>query len=135
MKLIEVYVGFYAPALRNYQGKVDPRCWLGHCDMWGYTEDETWVFLDPSATGVKMIVTHRYDDVIDAQTARFQLCAQILRLPFEGSFRLPPLSILTCASFVGAFLGTRALFPSTLRKRLLLKGAEVIHEIPERRSC
>ena len=134
MSLVEVYVGFYAPGLRNQHGWVDPRCWFGHCDMWGYTSDSTWVFLDPAATGVKVIVTHHHDDVIDAQQVRFELCSQILRMPFSGSFTIPPFAILTCASFIGSFLGVRALVPATLRRKLLAKGAEVIHEKSEGRS-
>lgn len=134
MSLVEVYVGFYAPAFLNHQGWPDPRCWFGHCDMWAYTSDATWVFLDPSATGVKVIVTHHHDDVIDAQQARFDLCSEILRIPFGGSFLIPPIGIFTCAAFIGAFLGIRALVPSTLRRKLLAKGAEVIHENSEGRS-
>jgi hypothetical protein len=134
MSLVEVYVGFYKPGWRNAEGRVDPRCWLGHCEMWGYTSDQTWVFLDPSGRGVKVVVTHHHDEVIDTQQARFELCDTILRIPYTGTFSVPPLNILTCASFIGAFLGIRALVPGTLRRKLLAKGAEVIHENPQGRS-
>lgn len=134
MSLIEIYVGFYHPGLRNVEGRIDPRCWLGHCEMWAYTADSTWIFLDPAATGVKVVLTHHHDEVMDAQQARFDLCDVILRLPFQGKFTLPPFGVLTCASFIGSFLGVRAFVPGALRRKLLLKGAEVIHENSKGRS-
>lgn len=132
--ILEWFVGFHRPALRNSTGRIDPRVWLGHCEIWGYTKDQTWLFLDPQGAGSMMLITHHHDDVMDQLEARYLLCATILKVPPEGrKFRLPLHGMLTCASMIGHLLGIRALLPSTLKRKLTAKGAEVIHDT-ERRS-
>lgn len=124
----EAYVGFYRPRLRDHEGRIDVRGWLGHCEMWGYTSDGTWLFLDPQARGTRVRITHHFDEVQAHLKFRFQTCDMILRLPVDDpDFRLPLHGMMTCASICGSLVGVRALLPSTLRRRLLAKGAEVIH--------
>jgi hypothetical protein len=132
MNLTTVYFGFHAPGFRNAEGKIDPRCWLGHVEVWGYTEDNTWVFIDPAGAGLKISALHRHDDVLDALTIRMNACACVMRLPGETPrFALPLHGLMTCASVAGQIASVRALLPGTLRAKLLRKGAEIIHEKPE----
>lgn len=127
--IIEWYIGFHAPCLRDINNRISPRHWLGHCEIWGYTEDQTWVFIDPQGEGAKIRVMHRYDDVMDQLEARHAICRLILKMPAtDPKFTLPIYGALTCASFSGHLLGHRALLPSTLRRKLLGNGAKVIHE-------
>ncbi len=132
--ILQWYVGFHRPSLRNATGKIDPRTWFGHCEVWGFTKDQTWLFLDPQGAGTLILVTHHHDDVSDQLEARYSLCSSILVVESAPTrFRIPIHGMTTCASIIGHLLGTRALFPSTLRWKLLAKGARVIHET-ERRS-
>lgn len=133
--MIEWYVGFHRPSLRNLQGRIDPRLWLGHCEIWGYNDDGTWLFLDPQSAGTKVVVTHHYDEVHDQLHARFLICESIVKLPVASpNFRFPLHLPLTCASVCGSMVGVRALLPSGLKRRLLAKGAEVVHGQAEGRS-
>lgn len=132
MKPIEVYFGFYAPALRNSEGRIDPRCWLGHVEAWGYTEDETWFFLDPQGAGFRIWICHRHDEVQEMVAARYGACARVLRVRYQApAFRIPIHGLLTCAAFCGQIVGIRALLPLGLHHRLLREGAEIVYEKPE----
>lgn len=124
----EWFVGFHKPSLRNIEGKIDPTLWFGHCEIWGYTLDETWLFLDPQARGTRITVVHRHDDVLDQLAARHEICATILKFSNPAYFKMPIHGMMTCASICGASLGVRALLPSTLERKLRQRGAEVIHE-------
>ena len=127
--ILEWFIGFHKPTFRNANGQIDPRGWLGHCEIWGYTEDQTWLFIDPQGAGTRVRVMHRYDDVKDQLDARSMLCASILKI--EGGdpdFSFPLHANLTCAALCGHLIGIRALVPATLSRKLRLKGAEVIHE-------
>lgn len=127
--MIEWYVGFHKPSFRDTQGKISFRHWFGHCHIWGYTEHDTYMFLDPQGRGTNIIVTHLYEDVHDQITARFLTCDSILRLQASPpNFAIPIFGIMTCASIVGHMTGHRALLPSTLKRKLLAAGAEVIHD-------
>jgi len=131
----EWYLGFYAPYFRNLEGRIDPRGWFGHCEIWGYTADGTWFFLDPQSKGAHVRIAHAHDDVRDHISARFELCDLILRLPGgDPSFRIPIHGPMTCAAICGSLIGVRALLPATLRHKVLAKGAEVVHGQAERRS-
>lgn len=119
----EWFFGFHKPVLGS------PALWFGHCEAWGWTDDETWLFLDPQGRGVKTYVAHRYDDVAAQIQARIELCDLILVLPAqEVDFRIPIHGPMTCAAICGGLVGIRALLPGTLRRRLLSKGAKVMHE-------
>lgn len=133
--MLEWYVGFHAPSFRDKDGKIAPTLWFGHVEIWGYTVDETWLFFDPQGRSVNIVVTHHHDDVLDHLAARFSTCKTILKLPAESGRKLFPIHMpMTCATVVGHILGIRAFVPSGLRKKLLAKGAEVIHGNPEGRS-
>lgn len=121
-------IGFYKPYLRDTEGRLTIRGIFGHCDIWGFTEDGTWLFIDPQSAGTRVHVAHAHDEVQAQLTARFSLCETIIRIPAsDPNFRIPIFPAMTCASFCGHLLGIRALLPSTLRRKLLAKGAEVIH--------
>lgn len=132
--ILEWFVGFHYGAFRNYQGKIYLQGWFGHVEIWGYTRDDTWLFLDPQASGPIIIVEHRHDDVMDQLNARHALCDLILRLPNERKPLFPLHFPMNCATVVGQIVGVRAFTPRGLRRKLLANGAEVIHENPERRS-
>lgn len=124
--IIEFYIGFYRPAFRNNEGRIDVRGWLGHVEVWGYTEDQTWFFLDPGATGSTVTLIHRYDDVVDRLAALFDLCDLIVKMPpASKKFRVPLHGPMTCAAIVGHMVGLRALFPSTLKRKVLRNGTVV----------
>lgn len=128
MNLATLYFGFHKPGFRNEHGRIDPRCWFGHVEVWGHTEDSDWVFIDPAGAGMTITVLHHHDDVVDALTHRHTFCDSILRLPGQPPcFRLPLHGLMTCASIAGQIASVRALFPCTLKAKLLRKGAEVIH--------
>lgn len=119
----EWFFGFHGPALKS------PALWFGHCEAWGYTDEETWLFLDPQGRGTKIVVTHLFDEVSIQLQARLELCDLILAYrPEPRDFMLPVHGQMTCAAICGSLVGIRALLPSTLRRRLLAKGAEVLHE-------
>jgi hypothetical protein len=127
--MIEWYVGFHRPTLRGLDGKIAPSLWFGHCHIWGYTEHNTYLFLDPRGKGTGITVTHMHEEVTDHLNARFLTCDTIMRLPAtEPNFSFPLFGLMTCASIVGHITGHRALLPSTLGRKLRAAGAEVIHE-------
>jgi hypothetical protein len=139
MKLERVYVGFHKPGFRNAEGQIDPRCWMGHCEAWGYTCDDTWLFLDPAGAGMRVRVMHRYEDVMDHLYDRFARCELILSVPgTDPNFRIPLHGLMTCASVCGQMVGKRALFVGSLKRKLLRNGAEIVHsekpESPQGRS-
>lgn len=121
------FFGFHRPWLRNEDG-FSLRGALGHVEVWGYTVDDTWLFIDPQGKGSIVTVTHHHDDVIAHLSVRHTACETILRFPaVEPVFRLPLHGPMTCASICGHLVGVRALFPATLKRKLLAKGAEVVH--------
>jgi len=128
MNLIEIYFGFY-PRWS------DPRGWFGHCEAWGYTEQDTWLFLDPQSSRFCVTVEHRHDEVMDHLAARFELCETILKMRPDPLRKVIPLhGPMTCASICGHLVGIRALFPATLKRKLLRNGAEVVHGQAKGRS-
>lgn len=133
--ILQWHFGFHRPYLRGLNGRIDARGWLGHCEAWGYTEDDTWLFIDPQGVGTKVRVMHRHDEVMAQLEARFALCDQILRMPAaDPTFVFPLHGPMTCAAICGHLVGIRALVPAALRRKLLANGAEVIHGQAEGRS-
>lgn len=133
--IMELYIGFHRPTFRDVSGRIDMRCWLGHVEIWGYNEDQTWFFLDPIGTGSTIEVMHRHDEVVDRLAAAFELCELIVKMhPDTEKFRFPLFGPMNCASIVGHMVGIRALLPSTLKRKVLRKGAVVIHEQAKGRS-
>lgn len=125
--MIEWFVAFHRPAFRNHAGKIDPRCWFGHCDIYGYDDDQTWVFIDPMGDGARVTAPYKHDDVMLDLWAKNEQAYLILRMK-PRKFRLPFHGLLTCASVCGMFLGIRAFLPSGLRRKMLRLGAEIVHE-------
>jgi hypothetical protein len=117
---MEWYFGFHAP-WRDWHGM------FGHCEAWGYDEDQTWVFLDPQSTGFRVRTLYRDDEVIEALADRHAVCRLILRTSAKRPFALPVHGPMTCASICGSLVGIRALFPAGLARKLLAQGAEVVH--------
>jgi hypothetical protein len=129
MILLEAYVGFHRPRFRDEEGKIAPRAWFGHVEIWGYTRDNAWLFFDPQASGVHIAITHHHDEVNDMLCTKLAQCSLVLRaIPIEDGFRFPLHGHMTCASIIGAMLGQRAWLPAGLRRKLLRNGAEVIHD-------
>lgn len=130
------FFGFHEPSFRDTDGRICFRRWWGHCEVWGVTADDTWLFLDPMGVGTHVRVVHKFDDVTDQIEARFLLCDQILSFPArDPCFRHPLHGLLTCASVCGHLVGIRAFAPAALRRKLLANGAEIIHEQAQRREC
>lgn len=127
--IVEWFVGFHPRYLRSLSGSLTYTGIFGHVEIWGYTVDDTWIFIDPQGQkGTQVLVTHLYDEVVDQIEARFQLCETILKVPSgsEISF-LPVFPPMTCATIVGHILGIRAFTPSGLKRKLLKIGAETVH--------
>lgn len=117
------FFGFHRPVYTK------PSLWLGHCEAWGFQDDGTYLFIDPQGAGLKVYTSFLNIDIECQLAARAALCHEILTLPAQdASFRLPLHGPMTCAGICGSLVGIRALLPSTLRRRLLAKGAEVLHE-------
>lgn len=105
-----------------------PHGWFGHVEAWGRDEDGSWVFIDPQSTGSRVEIFYRFEDVEDVLTLLNTRCDTILWLPNPvGTFRVPIFGPMTCASICGSLVGIRALAPAGLRRKLLAKGAEVVH--------
>lgn len=128
------WVAFYAPRFRNHFGRIDPRGWFGHCEIYGCDNDQTWTFIDPRGEGLSVHTIFRQQDVLDELAARHELADLILKASPAEKFLIPLHPQMTCASVCGAVLGIRAWLPCTLRRKMLRKGAEVIHEAARRRS-
>ena len=128
--IVEWFVGFHPRYLRALSGILTMTGLWGHCEIWGYTVDDTWIFIDPQGSGgTRVVVTHLYDEVMAQLEARHNLCETILKLPAEGEFSfLPVFPPMTCASIVGHILGIRAFTPAGLKRKLLRKGAEIVHD-------
>lgn len=132
--ILEWFIGFHAPAFRNYLGAIYPMGWFGHVEAWGYTIDDTWMFFDPQGTGTRIVITHHHDDVLDQLAARHSLCDTILRVQNTARPLFPLYPPMTCATIVGHMIGQRAFTPSGLKRKLLANGAEIVHENAEGRS-
>ena len=130
MNVIEWYFGFYPKARIGeiVHGKSSWRSLFGHVEAWGYTEHDTWVFIDPRGAGTRVRVTHMHDDVLDMITVRFELCQTILKMPAaDGNIRWPIFPPMNCAGQSAHLVGLRAFSPDGLRRMLLRKGAEIVH--------
>lgn len=101
---------------------------FGHVEAWGRDEDGSWVFVDPQSSGMQITVMFRFEDVQDTLTMLNQRCSEILWLPQPiEKFVVPIHGPMTCAAVCGSLVGIRALSPWGLRRKLLAKGAEVVH--------
>lgn len=115
------FFGFTRP-WRDWHGA------FGHVEAWGCDEAGSWAFVDPRSTGLQVAVLYRFEDVEDALTMLNQRCDQILWMPvLLKPFSVPLHGPMTCASICGSLVGLRALSPWGLRRKLLAKGAEIVH--------
>lgn len=127
--IVEWFVGFHARYGRNLSGRLTCFGLWGHVEIWGYTVDETWVFIDPQGKGTGVYVTHLYDEVMLQLQARHALCETILRVPnTEQKPLFPVFPPMTCATIAGHILGVRAFTPAGLKRKLLANGAETVHD-------
>lgn len=138
MNVVKWYVGFHNPIpLRKLIGQ-PAWSFLGHVEIWGYTRDATWFFLDPGAKGSTLVITHHADEIDELFARRIMHCSQILKLdPITSQIRLPLHPTMNCVSVCAHMLGIRAYTPGRFRRILLAHGAEVWnHETtdPERGS-
>lgn len=122
MRFVETYVGFHAPSTESIWAR------MGHVEVWGYTMDQTWVFIDPRAPHLDLIATHHHDEVTALLSHRFDVCSEIWRLSERRTLRIPLLGPFTCIGVVAATIGVRAYTFAGLKKRLRVIGAEKIHE-------
>jgi hypothetical protein len=103
--------------------------WFFHCDLWGVTRDETWVFLNPCPAGFEVNVVHKAEEVEALMAARLGKASRVYR--YEGE-RIPrsrmPIAPLTCASICAHVLGFRAWTPHALERKLVANGAVLIWE-------
>jgi hypothetical protein len=126
--LVETYVGFYYPRL----SRSDPWRIFGHVEVWGYTRDDTWVFLNPQRVGTSILVTHHKDEVLDLWTSRVAMCDEIWRVAGRRELAMPSLAPLTCIGIVAHIHGCRAWTYPGLRAKLRALGAEKVCENTER---
>ena len=127
MHVRELYIGFWPPSGERWTA------WFGHVEIWGYTKDNTWFFLDPTAKGLKIEVAHLHDEVEELLTRRFTQCSEIWRTERIREFRQPVFAPYHCVSFVGHALGIRAFTVGGLKRRLPQIQAERIYENPKGR--
>lgn len=120
--MIEWYVGFWPSRNTSLWAR------LGHVEVWGYTEDDVWVFLDPQAVGLMIDVTYMHDEVEAHLAKRFANCSEIWRLSERRELTFPVMAPLCCPVWVGHVLGIRAFTLRGLRRKLRAIGAEKIHE-------
>ena len=115
------FFAFYRP-WRDWHGL------FGHVEAYGCDENRSWVFVDPRSTGLQITCLYKFEDVEDAITLINQRSNSILWLPNStGEFRLPAYGPMTCAAVCGSLVGLRALSVGGLHRKLLAKGAEVVH--------
>lgn len=124
------YVAFY-PRRRDLWSL------LGHCDMWGATRDDNWVFIDPARRGMQVQVVHKAEEVELLMTLRLGEAESVLRLEqhqIDRRWTIPLIAPATCASVCGATLGLRAWTPAALRRKMLAIGAQEVeaHADPRR---
>lgn len=128
------YFGFHAPAgFTDLRRGASFRAILGHVEAWGYTADDTWLFIDPRGAGTRIRVTHLHDEVEEAMAGRFATCQSILKIaPTSREYAVPFFPPMNCAVQCAHLVGLRAFTPAGLRRTLLRNGAEVIYDAERR---
>lgn len=122
MQPVEVYFSFHPPHKRTLWGR------LGHVQAFGYTVDETWFFLQPTAHRTHLAITHHHDEVERLMAEEFAVARLIIKTRHTHENRFPPLIPLNCVSECGALVGIRAFTIRGLERKLLATGGTVIHE-------
>lgn len=108
--------------LRAYAGR-----FFGHVEVVGRTDDDTWIFYNPTFAGSIVEIEHRHDTVL-----RYLEFIYDGNLVLEvGPARLVPFHLgpaMNCATICGNILGFRAFTPAGLKRKLLRNGAKVIYD-------
>lgn len=121
MDVLEWYFGFHAPHNQTKWG------FLGHVEVFGYTGDETWFFLDPTAKKTKLTITHHHDQVEALIAEKFTICSEVIRTTHSEEFLHPIHFNMNCVTQCAALIGIRAFTPWGFRRKLLANNAKVIH--------
>lgn len=127
MHVIEWYVGFRKPHRNSFVGR------FGHVTAWGYTMDDTWIFLDFNRTQLDMAITHIHDEVTWMIAQQLEQSELVLKLPPAGHRRMPVLP-MTCASTIGHLVGVRAWTPWGLKRKLLAQQAEIVKWVDPKKT-
>lgn len=122
MNVRAYYFAFYEPSGEGFYG-VFP-----HVEAFGYTDDGSWLFLDPRRQITQVSVLHKIEEVDEAIALRLDRADLVLRYDRRHPRTVPPLMPQTCASVCGHLVGVRAWTVGGLRKKLLQNGAEVISD-------
>ncbi|QDP64853.1 MAG: hypothetical protein Unbinned5081contig1001_10 [Prokaryotic dsDNA virus sp.] len=120
MNVVEFYV-FFHPPKRSLTG-----C-MGHVEIAGYTDEDDWVFINPSAKGTLIDVLYKKDDVEIWLWSLFEN-TQVFRTRKIGKGGITLMPLMTCATMIGHILGVRAFTPWGLKRQLRQNGAEVIYD-------
>lgn len=121
------YFAFYGATRR-------PSLWFGHCEVFGRVKDDTWFFLDPNMTGLKIQIAHIAEEVDELMARRIALADMVIRYDAPPVlWKLPAFAPHTCASICGSVVGIRAWSPNALRRKLLLNKGEITHATPKGR--
>lgn len=108
----------------------DPLMVFGHVQAFGFTEDETWLFVDPVRTGLDIRIMHRHDEVEARITHVAAQADALLMLEAPRKMRIPPFVPATCVGVCGYMAGVRAFTPTGLERKLRAMNAkDVLHEI------
>jgi len=122
----EVYFSFHPPHTETIWG------WLGHVNAFGYTDDDTWFFLEPKAEGAFLRIVHRHDDVETLMAREFAVARKVIRADFRlqerRSRHIPYLGPYSCVALCGALVGVRAFTIRGLERTLLRNGGIVVHD-------
>lgn len=122
MQVLEWFIGISPPSRSSW------RMWFGHVKMWGYTEDETWVFIDVNSLCADILVVHRHDDVERLLTDWNLRSGEVYCFQPGQHIKVPIFPPMNCAVFCAHVLGLRAWTPAGLRRTLRRHGAvEVKH--------
>ncbi|GIT90138.1 hypothetical protein JANAI62_03790 [Jannaschia pagri] len=120
MLILEWFIGFMPPRAS------EPRMWFGHVEMWGYTDDEDWVFFDFNSILPEIRIVHRHDDVLHLLTERNERCPEVWSYVPKSSVRVPVFPPMNCVTVCAHILGLRAWTPNGLRRTLRANGARKI---------
>lgn len=119
MHVIEWYVGLQKPHYNNIAGI------FGHVTAWGYTMDDTWVFLCLNRKRFDMTITHINEEVTWLIAQQLEASEVVLKIEPASQPRIPILP-MTCAAVVGHLVGIRAWTPKALKRKLLARNAEIV---------
>lgn len=134
MRPVEIYFGFQKPSTWR-QAVKDPIAALGHVEAFGFTQDDTWFFINSTRHNVELQIAHKHDEVEAAICTIIARSHTILKIEQPGKLTLPPFAPYSCVAVCAHLAGTRAFTPRGLiRKLRAMDAKEVSHETARRRS-